>query len=441
MLALPRLQPQVDPSRRLVREVDDRQPARALDEEPGIVLRRERVAVRVEIAGPLGVDVDLAVALHRQQRVDVEDIQFAVPAEGDRARPRAERHRVVQEFAVDLLVRAQRPGEEDLRHARVRLDVVRQDVVDRLVPADLQAAPPRALDERLRRRDHEEEVHGVAEARQQVAAGFRGLRREAVEAESVDQQVRRRLPFRLARHVAVELLVDDPQFLARARAAVFVRGAQRRVVEQLLAPDVRADQREVVPRDADALGEHLLLRAHRALACRGGALGVHDHRPLLRRQQPVALLARRFREPGVDQRADGLAAVVVAREVGRNVRDEFARAAHAAVPSRDGPDGPGERAARGRAQPVLAGWGLRRDAPRCDRGFGALPRSPGPGAGACAPTQEAAQPSRAAAGPALRSCRAQADRSVSRVRSRRRTQCFRATQRRSRPPPASVAAT
>ena len=151
----------------------------------------------------------------------------------------------------------------------VRLDRVRQRIVDGLVAAELESALPRALHQQLRRRDHEEQVDRLAEARQQIAARLVRIRREAVEAKPVDQQVRHVAAPVLARHVAVELLIDDLQLLGGECAGILVGGAERAVVEQLLAPDVRTDQREIAPLHADVAREFLLQRPQRALArCR-----------------------------------------------------------------------------------------------------------------------------------------------------------------------------
>ena len=102
-------------------------------------------------------------------------LSTSLHAEGDRARPLALRDAVVEEFEVQALVAARDPREEELRHPGVRLDAVRERVVDGLVAADLESAVPRALDQRCGRRDHEEEVDDVTEARQQVAAGLVGV--------------------------------------------------------------------------------------------------------------------------------------------------------------------------------------------------------------------------------------------------------------------------
>jgi hypothetical protein len=127
-----------------------------------------------------------------------------------------------------------------------------------------------------------------------------------------------------ARHVAVELLIDDLQFLGGERAGIFVRRAELRVVEQLFAPDVRADQREIAPLHADVASQFFLQRPQRALARSGRPFGIDDHRPLLPRQQLIALDARRAQQQRLDRPADGIAAANVARHVGRHRGDEFA---------------------------------------------------------------------------------------------------------------------
>ena len=65
-----------------------------------------------------------------------------------------------------------------------------QRVVDGLVPPELEPALPGPLHQRFRRRDHEEQIDVVAESCQQIAAGLVRIGGEAVEAETVDQQVR-----------------------------------------------------------------------------------------------------------------------------------------------------------------------------------------------------------------------------------------------------------
>src|SRR5664279_5358292 len=93
----------------------------------------------------------------------------------------------------------------------------------------------------------------------------------------------------LARHVTVKFLVDDLQFLAGEGAAVFVGFAQTCIVEKLLPPDIRTDEREIAPANTDVACQRLLQRAKRALSRRRGTLGIHHDRELLSRQQRVTL--------------------------------------------------------------------------------------------------------------------------------------------------------
>ncbi len=80
------------------------------------------------------------------------------------------------------------------------------------------------------------------------------------------QQVRHAAAFRLAGHVAVELAVDHLHFVRAQRAGVFVSLAQAFVVEEVLAPDIRADEGEIGPLDSDFGGEAFLQGPHGALA-------------------------------------------------------------------------------------------------------------------------------------------------------------------------------
>ncbi len=95
-------------------------------------------------------------------------------------------------------------------------------------------------------------------------------------------------------------------------------GAEGVVVEQLLAPDIRADQRKLVPAHADPAGEQPLQGTQGALAGSGGAFGVDHDRTLLRRQEPVAFGGGSFDDEGIDKAADLPAAEAVAGCVGCN---------------------------------------------------------------------------------------------------------------------------
>ena len=106
------------------------------------------------------------------------------------------------------------------------------------------------------RRDHEEHVDHRAEAGQQARALLAAfLLGEAVETEAIDQQMGHPTALGLLRHVAIELLVDHPELVAGQGAGVLAGLAQAVVVEQILAPDVRADQGEIGPVETELLGE------------------------------------------------------------------------------------------------------------------------------------------------------------------------------------------
>ena len=238
----------------------------------------EQRAVAVQRRGRCGIDEHPAIAIDVEHALHVEHVDGVVVAECHGSRALAQGDGVVQELEPDALVAASHPGEEHIRDPGVGLDRVRQGVVHRLVAAELEPALPRALHQLLGRRDHEEQVRRLAESGQQVASLLVRVRREAVEAEAVDQQVRHFALRVLARHVAVELLIDDLQLLGRECARILVGGAEGAVVEQLLAPDIGTDQREIAPAHADIAGEPPLQRAQRALARGRSAFGVDDDR-------------------------------------------------------------------------------------------------------------------------------------------------------------------
>src|SRR5262245_19472492 len=97
-------------------------------------------------------------------------------------------------------------------------------------------------------------------------------------------------------HVAVKLLVDYGDFRASQRASVFSRRAKRGVIEQILPPNVGADERKVLPVDAQLGRELLLERPHGALARCGCPLDVHDQGTRLRGKEGVAFAARSIQE-------------------------------------------------------------------------------------------------------------------------------------------------
>ncbi len=76
-----------------------------------------------------------------------------------------------------------------------------------------------------------------------------------------------------------------------------------------------------------------------------GTLGVHHERPLLPRQQHVALGFGRTPAASVDEVADLLAAEMVARDIGRERGDHLAAAPHPAVAHEQRRGDPRQRAA------------------------------------------------------------------------------------------------
>src|SRR6185436_18664201 len=202
----------------------------------------------------------------------VQYVQHPVRAECDGARTLARADAVVEQLELDALVAALRPREDEAGHSGVRHHAVRKRVVDGLVAADFESTVPRALDEHIRRRDHEEQVDVVAEARQEVASGLVRVGREAVETEAVDQQMGHFPALGLAGHVGIEFPVDDLQLLARERAAVhgrelqiidrkldsyMARKAERGEMTHLLIDRFRFDS--FAP-DSDEAGSNLLTR-------------------------------------------------------------------------------------------------------------------------------------------------------------------------------------
>src|SRR6185437_8263973 len=216
---------------------------------------------------------------------------------------------------MDALVASADPRKEHRGHSGVSLDAMRKGVVDSLVAPYREPSLPGALDQQFGRSDHVEQVDRMSEASQQIATGLIGVRRKAVEAETVDQQVRHRATLLLARHIAVELLVNDLQLLGSQSASIFVGIAERAVLEQLLTPDIRTDEREVAPAHPENAGQPLLQRAQSALSRGGGTLGVDDDRLGLRRQQHVALFRGGSLQDGIDQLPNQLAALDVAGKV------------------------------------------------------------------------------------------------------------------------------
>src|SRR3954454_8691091 len=90
-----------------------------------------------------------------------------------------------------------------------------------------------------------------------------------------------------AGHVTMELLIDDLQLLRGESSRVFVCGPQRAVVEQLLAENVRADQREISPLYAKGPCQFPVQRPQSAFSRSRRAFGVDDDGFVLARQSSV----------------------------------------------------------------------------------------------------------------------------------------------------------
>jgi len=71
---------------------------------------------------------------------------------------------------------------------------------------------------------------------------------------------------RLGGHVPVELLVDNFQLMTGKGAGIFIGSPERCIIEQKFPPDVRTDEREVIPWDAKAEGKLSLALADCTLA-------------------------------------------------------------------------------------------------------------------------------------------------------------------------------
>ena len=176
----------------------------------------------------------------------------------------------------------------------------------------------------MRRRDDEEQIDPVAEPGEQPPA-VRLVRRnrEAVKTEPVHQQVRNGPARRARRHVLVQLGIDDLDLVAGQRTGIARGLAQRVIVQQVLAPDVGADQGKVGPVEVQRFRQLALLRAQRALAGGRGALDVHDDRLGLLRQAFPALALGSGVDAWLDPFADAPRAPVIAEEGKRQFRQQL----------------------------------------------------------------------------------------------------------------------
>src|SRR5262245_56286749 len=114
------------------------------------------------------MNVDFSESLDVDHSFDIEDSHFSVPAKCRCSRATF-RDTVIDKLVVDPLAGYQGPGEKQLGHAGIGLDIVSEEILNRLVPAEPEPARPRTLDCHFRRRDHEKHVNQVAETGQQLA--------------------------------------------------------------------------------------------------------------------------------------------------------------------------------------------------------------------------------------------------------------------------------
>src|ERR1700730_2494057 len=145
---------------------------------------------------------------------------------------------------------------------------MRQGVIDRLVSAELESARPRSLDQHVGRGNQEKQINRLAKPREQIAAGLAGVRREAVETKSIDQQMRGLSAPMLVRQIAVKLLIDNLQLVRCKGTRIPVGGAEQRIIEELFAPYVRTDECEIAPLNADVARQFFQQGPQGALARR-----------------------------------------------------------------------------------------------------------------------------------------------------------------------------
>src|SRR6516164_9822323 len=158
-------------------------------------------------------------------------------------------------------------------------------------------------------------------------------------------------------HVAVKLLVDYGDFRASQRAGVFPRRSKRGIIEQILPPNVGADERKVLPVDTQPGRELLLERPHRALARCRCPLDVHDQRAGLRGKEAVALAARSIQEKRRKIFSHCEAAVVIAYQSQRDRSYELAVVRQPAMNRKDRFGGRDQRLVAGSFESVLGRLG------------------------------------------------------------------------------------
>ena len=166
---------QIDSSGGLIGELNLAKPSRTRAQEAGVEFGGEKLRIAKQPLGRARIDVDATEALDIEHPPHIEHVEDIVGPECDRSRTLALGDAVVEKLEYEPLVPPLDPGKKQFRNSRVRIDAVPERVIDRFVAPDFEPAIPCPLDEGGGRRDHEEEINAMTEARQQVAAGFVGM--------------------------------------------------------------------------------------------------------------------------------------------------------------------------------------------------------------------------------------------------------------------------
>src|SRR6266446_1296822 len=162
-------------------------------------------------------------ALYVNHSPDIEDGHFGIPTISYCSGRLALRYTVVEKLVMHALAGTQRPGEKQFWHAGISFDIVREQILNCFVSANLQSSQPSTLNRHFRRRNHEKHIDEITKPGQQSVRSLAfQFRHEAIEPKAVDQQMRHSSSGSPRRHTTVELLVDDFDLVARQSPSVFV---------------------------------------------------------------------------------------------------------------------------------------------------------------------------------------------------------------------------
>jgi hypothetical protein len=143
-------QAEIDFAGQSVNEIESWEAAYAIDQKGEVLLGRCCGRAGIDVGRVLRMHVDVLVSGDVQHAANIEDVHFARPPEGDGARDASARDVIVQELEMQAGIGGEGAAEQDFLHPREGFDVVREQVVDGLVAADLEAAAPGSLDEQGR---------------------------------------------------------------------------------------------------------------------------------------------------------------------------------------------------------------------------------------------------------------------------------------------------